>query len=105
MEDSDGAPLLAQRQETVHPPEVPLAYPDVGGRVDYLPEPSVRNVEVWLDWQACQVDTLHWWVEFTTIPDVENPKRLAWKIHASFVILLVGCETFPGQEYTVPPSP
>ena len=84
---------------------MPLAYPDVEGRGDYPPEPSVRNVEVWLDWQACQLDMTHWWVELTAIPDVENPKRLAQKIHTSFLILLVRCETFPGQEYTVPPAP
>ena len=47
----------------------------------------------------------HWWVELTTIPNVENPKRLAWKIHASFSIPAVRCETFPHQEYTVPPAP
>ena len=46
LEDSDGASPFAQRQETVHPSEVPLAYPDIGGRGDYPPEPSVRNVEV-----------------------------------------------------------
>ena len=74
---------------------------EVGG---YLPEPSIRNIEVWLDWQACQLDTPHWWVEITAIPDVENPKRLAQKIHTSFSIPVVRCEAFPGQEYTMPPA-
>ena len=45
----------------------------------YLPEPSIRNIEVWLDWQAHQLDMPHWWVELTAIPNVENPKRLAQK--------------------------
>ena len=105
MEDSDGTPPLVQRQETVHPLEVPLAYPDVGGRGDYPPEPSVRNVEVWLDWQACQLDMPHWWVELAAIPNVGNPKRLAQKMCTSFLIPSVRCETLPGQEYTVPPAP
>ena len=104
-EDSNGVPPFAQRQETVCPPEMPIAYPDIGGRGNYPPEPSIRNIEVWLNWQACQLDMPHWWVELTAIPDVENPKRLAQKICASFSILSVRCETFPGQEYTVPPAP
>ena len=84
---------------------MPIAYPDIGGRGDYLPEPSIRNIEIWLHWQACQLDTPHWWVELTAIPDVENPKRLAQKIYTSFLIPAVRCETFPGQEYTAPPAP
>ena len=97
--------MFARRQETVHPPEMPIAYPDIGGRRNYLPEPSIRNIEVWLDWQAHPLDTPHWWLELTAITDVKNPKRLAWKICTSFSILAVRCETFPGQEYTVPPAP
>ena len=69
----------------------------------YPPELSIRNIEVWLDWWAHQLDTPHWWVELTAIPNVENPKRLEKKIHASFLILVVRCEAFPGQGYTAPP--
>ena len=82
-----------------------IAYPDIEGRGDYPPEPSIRNIEVWLDWQACQLDMPHWWVELTAIPDVENPKRLAWKIRAFFSILVVRCEASPGQGYMAPPAP
>ena len=48
-EDSEGAPPLTQRQETVHLPEMPMAYPDAGGRGDYLPEPCIEDIETWLD--------------------------------------------------------
>ena len=82
-----------------------MAYPDAGGREAYLPEPSIKDVETWLDWQACQMDTPYWWAELTAIPELENPKRLAWKIHASFSILMIRCKAFPGQVYTVPPAP
>ena len=51
------------------------------------------------------MDMPYWWVELTAIPEVENPKRLAWKICASFSILTIRCEAFPGQGYTVPPVP
>ena len=71
----------------------------------YLPEPSIRNYEIWLDWWAHQLDTPHWWVELTTIPKVEDPRRLAKKIHAPFLIPEVRCEALPCQEYTVPPAP
>ena len=74
----------------------------VGG---YPPESSIGNIEVWLDWQACHLDMPHWWVEPTAIPNVENPKRLAQKICASFLIPAVRCEASPGQEYTAPPAP
>ena len=105
LEDSDGVPPFAQRQETVCPLDVPITYPDVGGRGSYLPEPSIRNVKGWLDWQASQLDMPHWWVELTTISNMENLKRLAWKICDSFSILAVRCETFPSQEDTVLPAP
>ena len=82
-----------------------MASSNIRGGRGYPPEPSIRNIEVWLDWQACQMDTPYWWVELTTIPDVEDPKKLAQKIHASFSILAVRCETSLGQEYTVPPAP
>ena len=71
----------------------------------YLPEPSIRNIKVWLDWWAHQLDMPHWWAELAAIPDVENPKRLAKKICASFSILAVRCEAFLGQGHTMPPAP
>ena len=71
-EDNNGIPPFTQRQETVLPLEMPIAYLDVGGRGNYLPQPSIRNIEVWLNWQACQLDMPHWWVELTAIPNVER---------------------------------
>ena len=62
----------------------PVAYPNAESRGNYLLEPSIKDVETWLDWQACQLDTLCWWVELTAIPRVEDPKKLAQKIWASF---------------------
>ena len=51
------------------------------------------------------MDTPHWWGELTAIPKVEDPRKLGQKIHASFLIPAVRCETFPGQVYTMPPAP
>ena len=79
LDGGNGGPLSIWRPETVHPWEMPTTYMDIGNRMGYLPEPSIRNYEIWLDWQACQLDTPHWWAEFTTIPEVADPRRLAWK--------------------------
>ena len=68
FEGSDGVPLPVQRQEMVCPWEIPTAYPDIGSGMGYLPEPSISNYKMWLDWQACQLYTPHWWAEFTAIP-------------------------------------
>ena len=99
-----GSPIHPKAGDTTSPRDA-LTLPGCCCWWGYPPEPSVRNIEVWLDWQACQLDMPHWWVELTAIPNVENPKRLAWKICTSFLNLAVRCEASPGQEYTVPPTP
>ena len=86
----------------VCPQGIPTAYPDIRSGGGYPPELLIRNYEVWLDWWAHQLDTPHWWADLTTIPNVENPKRLAQKIHAFFLILAVRCAALPGQEFTMP---
>ena len=60
---------------------------------------------MWLDWQACQLDTPPCWVELTVIPDVEDPRKLDWKIHAAFLILAARCEALPGHDYILLPAP
>ena len=82
-----------------------MAYQGADSKGNYPPEPSIKDIETWLDCQACQMDMPYRWAELTTIPRVEDPKRLAPKICASFSIPEVRCEAFPGQGYTVPPAP
>ena len=71
----------------------------------FLLEPSIKNYKMWLHWWACQLDTPHWWAELTAIPEVEDPRKLAQKIHASFLIPAVRCEALQSQDYTMPPAP
>ena len=78
---------------------------DAKGRGNYPSEPSIQDVEIWLDWPACQMDMPHWWKELTTILGMKDPWKLAWKIHASFSILAVRSKVFPGQGYTAPLPP
>ena len=105
MGRGEEGPLPARRPEILHPREMPASYPDIENRMGDLPETSIKNMEVWLNWQACQLDTPHWWGELATIPDVEDPSKLAQKIPASFLILVVRCEALLNQDYTMPPAP
>ena len=84
---------------------MPTTYPDIRNRMGYLPESSIRNYEMWLNWWASQLDTPHWWAELTAKAEVEDPRKLAQKICTSFLIPVVRCEALPGQDYTTPPSP
>ena len=71
-------------------------------RESYPPEPSIKDIETWLDWWAHQLDMPCWWMELTAIPGVEDPWKLAWKIWSSFSIPEVRSRVFPGQGYTSP---
>ena len=71
----------------------------------YPQEPSIKDIETWLDWQACQLDMPCWWMEPTAIPGVEDPWKLAQKIWASFSIPEVRSRVFLRQDYTAPPAP
>ena len=80
--------------------------PNFEGSVeDYSSEPSVSDVEIWLEWQVKQLGTPGWWSELKAIPGVEDPRELAHKIWASFYIPEVKIRAFLEQEYTVPPTP
>ena len=75
------------------------------GEESYCSEPSIIDVETWLDWWACQLDMPFWWTELTAIPGVEDPWKLTQKIWASFSIPEVRSRVFLGQDYTTPPAP
>ena len=70
---------------------------------DYSTEPSVLDVETWLEWQAKQLGTPTWWTELKAIPGIQDPWKLAQKIRASFYIPKVRMRTLLEPEYTVPP--
>ena len=89
----------------LHPQEMPSTQVGNENRMGIPPGPSIKNYEVWLTWQACFLDTSHWWGELTAIPDVEDLNRLAQKIHTSFLIPVVRCETLQNQDYTTSPAP
>ena len=47
-----------------------------GSVEDHLPEPSVFDVEMWLEWQAEQLGTPTWWPELKAILGVIDPQSL-----------------------------
>ena len=76
-----------------------------GSVEDHPPEPSVSDVEKWLEWQAKQLGIPTWWPELKAILGVTDPQKLAHKIQASFYIPEVRMRASLGQEYTAPPAP
>ena len=94
---------LPGRRVTFREPEVRPNFK--GSAEDYTSEPSVSDVEMWLEWQAWQLGTPAWWSELKAIPGVEDLRELTCKIWASFYIPEVKMRAFLEQEYTVPPTP
>ena len=68
-------------------------------------EPSVSDMETWLEWQANQLGTPAWWMELQAIPGIRDPQKLAQKIRDSFYIPEVRMRTLWEPGYTVPPTP
>ena len=69
---------------------------------DYSMEPSVSDVEMWLEWQAQQLGTPTWWTELMAILGIKDPHKLAQKIRVSFYIPEVRMRALLEPEYTAP---
>ena len=48
------------------------------------PEPPVEELESWVTWRAQMQDMPGWWQELAEVPGVDDPKKLAWEVQASF---------------------
>ena len=70
---------------------------------DYSTEPSVLDVDMWLEWQAQQLGTPAWLMELKAIPEIKDPQKLTWKIRVSFYITKVRMRALLEPEYTAPP--
>ena len=98
-------PLPILRPELEHFLEMPMTSWGTRDRQGFPPEPSIKDFEQWLEWQACQLDTSHWWEELTAILGAEDIKKLVQKIHTSFNIPAVWYKVLRSQGYTAPPAP
>ena len=48
------------------------------------PEPPVKEVHKWVMWKAGACKTPSWWRELMAVPEVEDCKKLAQEVQASF---------------------
>ena len=84
LEEGNLCPLPTLRPDLECFLKMPMTSKGMRGRQGYLPEPLIKNHDLWLGWQAHQLDTPHWWEELTTILEAGNVKMLAQKIWISF---------------------
>ena len=72
-------------------------------------EPSnelpIKDLELWLEYQADQLGTPTWWGELKAIPDVVDLCKFARKVRASFHIPEIQSQASPNQGYSAPPAP
>ena len=68
-------------------------------------EPSVDDLEMWLEFQAGQLGTPMWWEELAAVPGIEDRHKFARKIRVSFYVPEVHLRVSPEQVYTAPPAP
>ena len=76
-----------------------------GEEAGCLTEPSIGDVETWLEFQAQQLGTPTWWEELGAIPGIKDLQKFAQKIRASFYIPEVQIRASLEQGYTMPPAP
>ena len=48
------------------------------------PEPLIEELEKWVTWRAWAYETPSWWQEVVMVPGVDNHKKLAHEVWASF---------------------
>ena len=70
-----------------------------------LMEPSVDNLEMWLEFQTGQLGNPTWWEELGAVPGIEDRHKFAWKIRASFYVSEVWLRASLKWGYTAPPPP
>ena len=70
-----------------------------------LTEPSMDDLEMWLEFQVGQLGTPTWWGELTAVPGIEDRHKFVWKIRASFYVPEVCIRASPEQIYTTSPAP
>ena len=70
-----------------------------------LTEPSMDDLEMWLEFQAGQLGTPAWWEELGAVPGIEDRCKFAQKITASFYVPEVQLRPSLELGYTAPPAP
>ena len=68
-------------------------------------EPSMDDLETWLEYQAGQLGTPAWWGELAAVPGIKDRSKFAQKIRASFYVPEVHLRVSPEQVCTAPLAP
>ena len=68
-------------------------------------EPSVGELETWLEFQAEQLGTPMWWEELGAVPGIKDWHKFTQKFRASFYIPEVRMRASLEQGYTAPLAP
>ena len=68
-------------------------------------EPSVSNLEAWLENQSTQIGIPVWWRELEAVLGIADWQKFAQKIWSSLYIPEVWSRMFPEEGYSVPPTP
>ena len=58
-------------------------------------EPSIDDLETWLEFQAGQLGTPTWWEELGAVLGIQDRRKFAWKIRTSFYVLEVWVKGIP----------
>ena len=61
----------------------------------YSMEPSVDDLETWLESQVEQLGTPMWWEELGAVLGIQDQCKFTWKIRASFYVLEVQLRMHP----------
>ena len=73
--------------------------------VSCLTEPSVDDIETWLEFQARQLGTPTWWEELGAVPGIEDQHKFAQIIGCQSIFQEVWLWVSPEWGYTAPLAP
>ena len=70
------------------------------------PKPPGKEFHRWVTWKAEACKMPSWWRELVAVPKVEDHKRLAWEVQASFLLPRRVSELHKVEDYhQAPPAP
>ena len=88
---------------------VSFQMPEDGDLVTESRDPSaklpIKDLELWLEYQANQLGTPTWWGELKAIPGVADLHRFTQKIQVSFHVPEIQSRASPSQDYSAPLAP
>ena len=70
------------------------------------PEPSVKELHMWVAWKAEACKIPGWWREMLAVPEMQDYEKLAWEVWALFQVPKRASELHKMENYhQAPPAP